>query len=487
MDTINSVQQDVAKAASLEEVYAILNASSISQEEKAAILEQASPRPPKAELTSTPGGLAAATPTSPAPEAETPSFWNRLLGAASNVMSPGGRPVTSGEGFTPGPVTDFASRFVQTAANMATPGRPTTSPAPAPTPEAAPAPAPQAAQPAAPAPGVPSSRTQAEKEAIKATTPKNPQAAKQKGAVVEDLTGKVKGDPVLPPPVKDAFVVRLTELQNQLKEVSKEYSKKWDDAQKDFTDAQSRAEWQSLAESFGNAFVQLGAAYYGLQQTKASGMPINLSNLNLKVTDWDKKVDRALSELQQKRIAIGESQKEAISGITTEMGEVGRTQREAMQQAGQDARSKEDRLQRAADAKANRTLQLDLAKENNRIKKLAIDARNAANQGKLSPQEYKRLADFNSDYMNFIKDVAAGKISEDGMETTVAALLTRAGMPQEEITQVVEDTRGFWNDTPQDLIPILHAAAARLQSQFGGFPLVSSAEPLEDAAALPDL
>jgi hypothetical protein len=456
MDTFNLVRQNIQKEApqSTAEILAIMDRYGLSNQEKLRLLKEF--ELPQAALGSTPTELnlvKARQELTPAPitTPPPPTFSDKI--ASGKLVATRPSVITTADKAAPAGTIDLRQDFT-----------------------AAPPPPPAAAAPApAPVSAAPTSQTSSSSSsaAIKATMPVSPKDAQKKEFVVRDLSNQIRLDNSIPSEVKEAFESRLKDLQTQLSEVRKEYSGKWDAAQKDFEDAKTRTEWQQLAESFGNAFVQIGAAYYGLQQTKASGLPINLGNLNLRVTDWDKKVDRSLSELQQKRISIGEAQKEAVSGITAEMGEIGKTSRELMQQAGQDARAEAGLRQRSAEAAENRRLQAYLAGERNRLQEMSLEMRQRMADNKLNPNDYKRIKDFNDAYGSVTRDISTGTVKDKkGLVERIAGLMTMAGMPQDQIAQAIDEQKGLlWGNNPEEMLPLLREAANRINRRYN-FPLI---------------
>src|SRR5690606_13405525 len=75
--------------------------------------------------------------------------------------------------------------------------------------------------------------------------------------------------------------------------------------QKTYEDKTNRLEWAEVAETLGNAFVQLGA---GLQGYKTG---IDLSGVKFNKTNWEPKFDRVLAKLKQDTGVVQEEQKAA--------------------------------------------------------------------------------------------------------------------------------------------------------------------------------
>lgn len=115
----------------------------------------------------------------------------------------------------------------------------------------------------------------------------------------------------------------ITELRNQAEELAdklspmsrKLYESKLAQLEQERKDANdiykqnaNRTEWMEVAEKIGHAFAQLGAAAHGL----ATG--VDLSGLKFDKTDWSKKFDRLMGELDATKKDIGSREKLASEG-----------------------------------------------------------------------------------------------------------------------------------------------------------------------------
>lgn len=227
-----------------------------------------------------------------------------------------------------------------------------------------------------------------EEDLGKKLAPPSPAAANTAKNALIQINANLRDDPTLGADIKEVFTSRLTQLQENLTSINAQFESKWDAAQKEFKTREDKLAWGQIAETVGQALTQFGAAYYGLQKMKSSGVPIDMSNLKMQATNWDAKMDRAMEQLKAQREQISAAQKESVSGIQTEMGELGKFQREALQQAGQDARAlRSDQIKVA-------TSQADLAMRQRELdsKEAMTLARidNTAKSGKLNKVEENR-------------------------------------------------------------------------------------------------
>jgi hypothetical protein len=285
---------------------------------------------------------------------------------------------------------------------------------------------------------------------------------------VEGLAGDVQGNPNIPEPVKDAFITRMEQLQVAMQGVRQDFATKWDDAQQQFADEKARTEWMQVAELIGHALIQAGAAWYGIQQSEASGLPINLSNLQLQATDWDKKIDRSLAELQQKRIAIGEAQKEAMGGIEAELKEVGRTYRTEQKLDAAAAEAERTREFQKSEKALDRNLRRELAQLQANVRIMAAAAGGSGKGGKLSEAEKKELDSLHQN-LKEVRIIAADKKAKDVDKVKAARdYLVMAGMNPAEIAQFDKDVDGkLWMWNVGKISEWLRKAQNRVGQNFG--------------------
>lgn len=77
-------------------------------------------------------------------------------------------------------------------------------------------------------------------------------------------------------------------------------------ADDDYRKSVNKAEWGSLMETFSNALFNIGAGAYGLKHG------VDMSGIKFSKTDWDKKIDKAMADLERKQSKFEESRKDLL-------------------------------------------------------------------------------------------------------------------------------------------------------------------------------
>ena len=148
-------------------------------------------------------------------------------------------------------------------------------------------------------------------ESIVAETPSKDDASKQK---------KKFADPVTIMPELNKYEAELKKqklfedpaIQSRLEGIKDAA----DQARQQYQKDKNMNQWLSVAETLGQALVQLGAGAYGLKHG------VDMSGLKFNKTDWSKNIDRAMDELENKQEKLAVERREVLGERGAERGRI---------------------------------------------------------------------------------------------------------------------------------------------------------------------
>lgn len=222
------------------------------------------------------------------------------------------------------------------------------------------------------------------------------------------------------------------------------------DAEQLYKDKANRTEWLEVAEKIGHAFAQLGAAAHGL----ATG--VDLSGLKFDKTDWSKKFDRLMGELDATKKDIGSREK-----LTSEA----KSERDRM------AESLFDQLVRGKLTKEQQAFQTK-EREKEQAFRASEGEKDRASRERIMGEE-KAAVRAEKD-----KNTQLGALNE--LETTLGNL---DSMKTREKTKALQDLRKTFSKVPGFNIQVFNKAIDDYNSSFLASSKEKALAPLMDEVA----
>lgn len=223
--------------------------------------------------------------------------------------------------------------------------------------------------------------------------------------------------------------VTIDYMTQQMEELPADEREKFNDKIEDlkqlYADAQTRTQWSEVGEKFGNALAGLGAAMYGAKHG------FDMSGTKFDKTDWDKKYDRQLKELE---LGVSDVQRQRTENLDqVEKAKTRNFQRSAQNLEAQNQASAEG-------------AKLTTSKENQALGEAHQDARTNAQL-----QTQWQIAQLDAGVKELTAKKALNKEQTASFNKARVALSEASRATKDEAKQgALEKARGFLNDAGMD-------------------------------------